>query len=206
MGNLLTPAALARIVPFVLFLVLLAARGNWPEGWTFFDARWLYALAVVVVSGSLLWFWKQYSELRQGLSLKHAVLSVAVGLVVYQIWIMTTEPWMMLGEPTAGFVPVDENGELIWSLVIFRWVGAALMVPIMEELFWRSFLMRWIQHPVFEAVARYSGSISAEHGVGSLKAAHLPHFKDPVALALMRSIKRALDPSNLLNPGRILSP
>ena len=59
---------------------------------------------------------------------------------------------------------------------------------------------------VFEAVARYSGSISAEHGVGSLKASHLPHFKDPVAMALMRSIKRALDPANLLNPGRILSP
>ncbi len=58
---------------------------------------------------------------------------------------------------------------------------------------------------VFDAVARYDGSISAEHGVGSLKAAHLPHYKDPVALGLMRAIKQALDPQQLMNPGRVLT-
>ena len=47
------------------------------------------------------------------------------------------------------------------------------------------------------------GSISAEHGVGTLKADKLPHYKDPVALASMRSIKAALDPLNLLNPGKL---
>ena len=59
---------------------------------------------------------------------------------------------------------------------------------------------------VFDAVARYQGSISAEHGVGSLKARQLPSYKDPVALDLMRAIKRALDPHNLLNPGRVILP
>jgi len=58
---------------------------------------------------------------------------------------------------------------------------------------------------VFDAVARYDGSISAEHGVGSLKVAHLPHYKDPVALGLMRAIKQALDPHHLMNPGRVLA-
>ncbi len=57
---------------------------------------------------------------------------------------------------------------------------------------------------VFDAVARHGGSISAEHGVGSLKAACLPHYKDPVALGLMRAIKTALDPQGLMNPGRLL--
>jgi FAD/FMN-containing dehydrogenase len=57
---------------------------------------------------------------------------------------------------------------------------------------------------VFQQVARFDGSISAEHGVGSLKAAKLPKYKDPVALAMMRSIKLALDPHNLMNPGRVL--
>jgi FAD/FMN-containing dehydrogenase len=57
---------------------------------------------------------------------------------------------------------------------------------------------------VFDQVRRFEGSISAEHGVGSLKAAKLPHYKDPVALALMRQIKQALDPQNLMNPGRVL--
>jgi FAD/FMN-containing dehydrogenase len=59
---------------------------------------------------------------------------------------------------------------------------------------------------VFEQVARFQGSISAEHGVGSLKVHKLPDYKDPVALAMMRSIKRALDPQNLMNPGRVLPP
>ena len=59
---------------------------------------------------------------------------------------------------------------------------------------------------VFDAVARYDGSISAEHGVGSLKVDKLPGYKDPVALDLMRAIKKALDPQNLCNPGRVLQP
>jgi len=58
---------------------------------------------------------------------------------------------------------------------------------------------------VFDQVQRHGGSISAEHGIGSLKAHLLPHYKDPVALALMRSLKQALDPQGLLNPGRVLA-
>ena len=57
---------------------------------------------------------------------------------------------------------------------------------------------------VFDSVKAFDGSISAEHGVGSLKQAKLPHYKSPVALQLMRSIKRALDPDNRMNPGRVL--
>ena len=57
---------------------------------------------------------------------------------------------------------------------------------------------------VYEVVDRYNGSISAEHGIGSLKADKLAHHKSPVALDLMRSIKKALDPQNLMNPNRVL--
>ena len=57
---------------------------------------------------------------------------------------------------------------------------------------------------VYDQVQRYLGSISAEHGVGSLKRDKLPHYKSPVALELMRAIKRALDPQNLMNPGRVI--
>ena len=58
---------------------------------------------------------------------------------------------------------------------------------------------------VFDAVARHAGSISAEHGIGSLKAAKLPHYKSPVALRMMRAIKQALDPKGIMNPGRVLA-
>ena len=57
---------------------------------------------------------------------------------------------------------------------------------------------------VFDSVARHAGSISAEHGVGSLKAAKLPRYKSKVALELMRAIKGALDPQGIMNPGRVL--
>ena len=58
---------------------------------------------------------------------------------------------------------------------------------------------------VYAAVQRYQGSLSAEHGIGSLKREKLAQYKSPVALALMRSIKLALDPHNLMNPGRIFT-
>ncbi|MEO8121451.1 MAG: FAD-binding oxidoreductase [Rhodoferax sp.] len=57
---------------------------------------------------------------------------------------------------------------------------------------------------VFDSVARFDGSISAEHGVGSLKVDKLEKYKSPVALDMMRAVKRALDPSNLMNPGRVI--
>jgi FAD/FMN-containing dehydrogenase len=57
---------------------------------------------------------------------------------------------------------------------------------------------------VFDTVAEYGGSFSAEHGIGALKAEELAARKPAVALALMRSIKDALDPQGLLNPGRVL--
>jgi len=57
---------------------------------------------------------------------------------------------------------------------------------------------------VFDSVQAFGGSISAEHGVGSLKVDHLAHYKSPVALGLMRTIKQALDPRNLMNPGRVI--
>jgi FAD/FMN-containing dehydrogenase len=57
---------------------------------------------------------------------------------------------------------------------------------------------------VYDAVKSFGGSISAEHGIGSLKVDELPHYKDAIALELMRSVKRALDPHNRLNPGRVV--
>ena len=57
---------------------------------------------------------------------------------------------------------------------------------------------------VFDTVQRFGGSISAEHGVGTLKVSKLEQHKSLVALGLMRSIKTALDPNKLMNPGKVL--
>ena len=57
---------------------------------------------------------------------------------------------------------------------------------------------------VYDAVDAHGGSISAEHGIGALKRDELAQRKSPVALNMMRAIKRALDPQNIMNPGRLL--
>ena len=68
------------------------------------------------------------------------------------------------------------------------------------------YLKRWddVNAVVFEVVKKYGGSISAEHGVGVVKRDLLPSVKDPVALDLMRTLKRTLDPKGILNPGKVL--
>jgi FAD/FMN-containing dehydrogenase len=68
------------------------------------------------------------------------------------------------------------------------------------------FLARWhdMNAAVFEVVAKYGGSISAEHGIGVIKRDLLPQVKDPVAFDLMRTLKRTLDPKGILNPGKVL--
>ena len=151
----LSRAAVARIVPFTAFIVLLAARGAIPADAVWgLDLRWIYGVAVLVVGGALAWFWREYGELvaQTWPSAMEIALAIGVGALVFLLWIKLDAPWMEIGTPLADFVPLDPQGQLIWPLVMLRWIGAALIVPLMEELFWRSFLMRWIQSPQFEAV------------------------------------------------------
>ena len=151
----LSRSAVVRVLPFVAFMALLALRGLAPADsrWGF-DTRWLYALNLGVVGGLLAVWWREYGELaRQNLpNAAQCVGSVAVGLLVFVLWIHLDAPWMQIGESTAVFVPVDAQGRLDVPLIAVRWLGAALLVPVMEELFWRSFLMRWLQQPVFEGL------------------------------------------------------
>jgi uncharacterized protein len=159
----LTRSAWARIAPFALFMLLLALRGYWPaEGWGL-DARWLYAVQTVLVGGVLALLWREYGELfRQTWpTARELLVSVLLGLVVWALWIRLDAPWMLLGEPTASFVPAGATGALDWRLIAFRMLGAAVVVPLMEELFWRSYLMRWVDRPAFEAVDPQAVSLKA---------------------------------------------
>ena len=62
-----------------------------------------------------------------------------------------------------------------------------------------------IQALVYAEVEKYSGSISAEHGVGQQKVGYLPEHRGAVAFGVMQAIKRALDPDNLMNPGKVIA-
>ena len=61
-----------------------------------------------------------------------------------------------------------------------------------------------VVEPTPDIVAELGGSFSAEHGIGKLKRAELAHYKSPGELAAMRAIKAALDPHNIMNPGKVL--
>jgi len=69
-----------------------------------------------------------------------------------------------------------------------------------------AFLARWdeVNTLVHGIVAKFGGSISAEHGIGVMKRDLLPEVKDPVELDMMRALKRTLDPNGILNPGKVL--
>ena len=150
-------AAFVRTAPFVVFMAFLGLRwalpadGSWPGP----DPRWLYGAQVLVVAGMLAAWWRDYGELaRQTLpTVREALLAVAVGIGVFLLWVRLDAPWMTIDAgAVAPFVPLGADGRLDWALIAARWAGAALLVPVMEEIFWRSFLMRWIQHPVFESL------------------------------------------------------
>ena len=61
-----------------------------------------------------------------------------------------------------------------------------------------------ISAAVYDLVVKFGGSISAEHGIGRMKVEELAHYRGRVELDTMRAIKRALDPANLMNPGKVL--
>jgi CAAX prenyl protease-like protein len=151
----LSRAAIARIAPFAAAMVLHFAWNFWPaHAFVRVDPHWLSAGGDLLVAGLLVWFWREYGELvrQSAASLSEAALAVVVGLSVFVLWINLGAPWMRLGQASPSFVPVDELDHIEWPLVIVRGVAATLVMPVMEELFWRSFLMRWIQSPKFESV------------------------------------------------------
>ena len=143
--------ALARILPFAVYILVLVAgpflREALPAGW---DGRWLYAVQIAGALLALTWFARAYEELRPlALRWRDALEATAVGIAVFALWINLDFSWVMLGEPGAGFDPRTAGGEIDWAPAAVRIFGAAAVVPIMEELFWRSFILRWIDKPDF---------------------------------------------------------
>lgn len=98
-----------------------------------------------------------------------------------------------------------------WEVCLFGHIGDGnLHVNMMqpEGLPKADFLAHTKQadHTMFELVRRHGGSISAEHGIGLLKRDYLGYSRSPAELEVMRTLKHALDPHGILNPGKVLAP
>ncbi|SHN38084.1 hypothetical protein SAMN05192549_10951 [Duganella sacchari] len=141
--------SLPRIVPFVLYLAFLAIGDALASaGWSADQLRYLYVIKTGVVLAALYGYRRHYTELLPvHLPARQAALAVLVGLLVFVLWITLTVSWMTIGTST-GYDP-RVNGAIDWPLALIRAAGAALVVPVMEELFWRSFLLRWLQRQDF---------------------------------------------------------
>lgn len=153
---------LARVLPFaayILFIVLadLLRKAGLSEA----DLRWVYPAKIAVVLALLAVFWRDYDELRDTrLPLPQILLALVAGLLVFVAWINLNWSWMVIGK-AQGFDPRGAGQALDWFFVLVRWGGAALVVPLMEELFWRSFLMRWVDSPDFQQVDPGKTSVKA---------------------------------------------
>jgi CAAX prenyl protease-like protein len=154
-------AAWARSLPFLTYIAFLALAELLARlGWSPAELRWLYGVKIAAVVLVLAYFWRDYAELKTLRLAPGGVLAALVtGVIVLVLWVNLNAGWMTVGT-AAGFDPTDA-GRIDWPLVVMRIAGAALVVPVMEELFWRSFLMRWIDTPAFETVEPSQASIKS---------------------------------------------
>jgi len=158
----MTKSLLYRVVPFALFmgfvglqqgLEWMVQRGLFPL--TEQQLLYLYPIKALLVGLLLVLFFRHYREFRFSdfTNLKTTLGSVLLGLLVFILWINMN--WKFTTFSTGnGFDPTLVPAAGARNLLIFfRLFGAALVVPVMEELFWRSFLLRYIINSNFESIA-----------------------------------------------------
>lgn len=137
-----TRPALPFVLPFLVFILLTEAGRWWPG-----SGVWIYPLKTVLAAGLLWWYRRAYDELR----LHWSWLAVGVGVLVLVLWIALSHPSLLLSaiDPVS---PWETAGRWGWSWIAIRWVGSTAVVPVMEELFWRGFVARYLVDPDFGRV------------------------------------------------------
>jgi FAD/FMN-containing dehydrogenase len=135
------------------------------------------------------------AQAQEGLNIKH---DISIPISKIPAFVAATDALLLREMPGVRLVDFGHlgDGNLHYNVQAPEGVDDQIFVREHEDK---------VNDLVFESVSRFKGSISAEHGVGSMKVDKLPHYKDPVALAMMRSIKQSLDPQNIMNPGRVIS-
>jgi len=159
-----------RIIPFAVFMGFIGLQQalEWTagKGWIALSEQqllYIYPLKAIIVALLLLYYRRSYQELTWS-DLKRfsqTGASVALGLLVFVLWINMDWEFASLGE-AGGFNPnLVESNAVQTGLIGFRLFGAVLVVPVMEELFWRSFLLRYLVDANFMAVRIGTYSLSS---------------------------------------------
>ena len=134
------------------------------------------------------------AQAEEGLNIKH---DISLPVSAIPAFVEATDAELMREIPGVRLVDFGHlgDGNLHYNVQAPEGGDTRVFLETQEER---------VNHIVYQNVRRFNGSISAEHGVGSMKVDSLPDYKDPTALALMATLKRALDPQNTLNPGRVV--
>lgn len=151
-----------RIIPFAAYILFLALAEvpTWvlefvPDlaPWLETGNLWLYPVKTVLVFCLLAYFWPHYEELRGKVFVgsKEILLAIIIGVSVYVAWVRMDWLWAIQGK-LAGYDPFQAGAETGMVFAGARLLGSVMVVPVMEELFWRSFLIRYVISPRFETV------------------------------------------------------
>lgn len=150
-AGLRSPMA-AYTVPFVVFMgglfLVSALRATGSESfWLRHPEYWVYPLQTALCAVALVFYWRQYDFAKRG----GLFIAALIGLAVLGIWIA---PQAVLGFPSRidGFDPTvfGEGTLLYWVTVAARFARLVVIVPLVEEIFWRGFLMRFFVREDFE--------------------------------------------------------
>jgi CAAX prenyl protease-like protein len=136
---------LPRVVPFAIYILFLALSDVLAPIVTQLgmSPKWLYVLRIIAVIAALLYFLRNFIELNKCPPLQDFLYAAVSGLIVFVVWIFPYPTWLVAGADAVGVNPMQgltDIESMLWLST--RIMGAALVVPIMEELFWRSYIMR----------------------------------------------------------------
>ena len=149
--------AFKRILPFAVYMGFIFAldllKPLIPEGVLLDNFTAItYPVQILAVTGILIYYWKSYDELRfDQLKAVHVLGALVTGVVVFVLWINMDWDFATLGSS----VPYDPGilpGKAYYAFLAVRLAGTALVVPVFEEIFWRSFVVRYIINQDFSVV------------------------------------------------------
>jgi uncharacterized protein len=156
----------ARVAPFVIFLAVTALQGQVGEA-----SRYWFYLAKTILGIWLVWSMRPVvAEMRWAFSWE----AVVVGVAVCVMWVGIDGFYPKFGKAGAGWNPHAQfgvNSPLAWLFIVGRIFGSSIIVPPLEEVFYRSFLYRYIVKPDFQSVP-----IGAFHGLSFLATAAIFGF------------------------------
>lgn len=144
-------SSIPYVLPFVAFLVFLSLDGKLGLG-----PELEYPLRAVALAVLLWVFSRNVIDLRA----PQWIGSTLLGVAVFVVWIAPELVWpawhehWLFRNPLMGTAPAPDQGyaSLPWHTLLARTVRAVILVPIIEELFWRAWLMRWLIKPDFQEV------------------------------------------------------